>query len=166
MIKNYLGILLIGLVVLGVIIYGFTSSGSPIKVRGMKFDSQRVSDISNLKYQVEYYYRTNNRLPATLADVESAYKGYSPVKQPIDPETKKSYDYIPGERRNYKLCGTFSLSNLNDSQKQKNNYLYFGEDFKHPQGYHCFDLTIAVPTPYPSYNYPTPTPQISKVPSL
>lgn len=157
MIKNIIGIIVVGIIVLVAVIYGFTSSGSPMHVRAVKFDAQRLSDINTLKYSIQYYYSTNNKLPSTLEDAKTSYYGNSST--PVDPETKKPYSYEPGAGIDYKLCTTFSSSNMGDSDIQKNNYNYYGSNLEHPKGYHCFDFAVTpTPTPYNYYNYSTPTP--------
>lgn len=164
MIKNYIGIFILSLIVIGAIIYGFSSSGSPAHVRALKFDTQRISDINSLKYNIDDYYRTNGYLPATLENARPAYNRTSAI---TDPETKKSYEYIPGSSNDYKLCAVFSVSNLNDATKQKANYTYYSNDFKHPKGYYCFSLSAPQPSPTPiPYVYPAPITYPTSAPTV
>lgn len=161
MIKYYLGIGVVTLMVVAAIIYGFTGSGSPASVRAAKFDALRLQNLNDLKYTVESYYRTNSELPLTLD--QASQGGGIGLK---DPETGKSYEYIPGNGVNYQLCAVFSASNLNSATKQRSVYDYYGGNSNslHGKGRKCFDYTV---TPnyrnaYPNYNLaptslPTPT---------
>lgn len=166
MIKNYIGIGIVSLFVLVALIYGFTSSGSPMMIRNAKFDSQRLSDINTIKYSIESFFQTNKRLPATLTETQSSATAYS-SQTPTDPENKKSYEYIPENGGiSYKLCAVFSLSNEDNPSKQNNNYNYYGMNYRHPKGRFCFDNMA--PKLYPVYNnyvqptsYPPPSPSNS-----
>lgn len=160
MIKDVVGIIVVGILILGAIIYGFSSSGSPAQVRSIKFDSQRLSDINNLKYRIEAYYSVNQKLPVTLEEADAEYR-YSGSIMPVDPETKKDYEYIPGVGLEYKLCATFSRSNIEETQRQSNNYAIYGSNLEHPKGYFCFDMTISPkPTRVTDLQHLTPTPTI------
>lgn len=159
MIKSFFGIIIVALVVLGAIIYGFSSSGSPAQVRAIKFDSQRLQDINVLKSYIEGYYKINQHLPGNLEEAQQITSSYA-RDYPSDPETKKSYDYIPGSGVNYKLCATFSRSNMDEEQRRSNNFAIYGNNFSHPKGYHCFDMSIPqtkLPRPTGTQLYPTPT---------
>lgn len=163
MIKNYIGILVLSFVVITAIIYAFNSSGSPARVRGMKFDSQRASDITNLKNIIESYYRSNNKLPATLSEASASYFVDDSTQSPTDPETKKPYTYIPSLGNEYKLCAVFSFSNMNIPKNRQNSYSYYSEA-KHPKGYYCIDGKVPFPTMPPQP--PTPPEPVSPRPSL
>lgn len=134
MIKHYVTIGVVSLIVIAAIIYGFNSSGSPFETRARNFDAKRISDISTAKFSIESYYSTNSKLPTNLTDLKLD-TNYSSTK---DPETNKAYYYEVTGTKTYKLCATFNFeSKPNDPISSGYN-----QEFKHPKGYHCFDLTI------------------------
>lgn len=141
MIKNIIGIVVVAIVVISAIIYGFTSSGSPANARAEKFDTQRIADLSGIYNSVNAAYTASGVLPQTI---EQAYKdsGYGTMTY-TDPETKTPYEYIPGDKRSYRLCATFSAKSP-DITNNRNTYYPYGEFSKHPKGYHCFSLTTPV----------------------
>src|SRR6185295_1419021 len=51
------------IIVLAMIIIGFIAVGSPAKQRALRFDSQRVSDLSNIQSQIIYYWQQKEKLP-------------------------------------------------------------------------------------------------------
>lgn len=139
------------------IVYGFTGSGSPAHARAVKFDAQRVSDLTGIKSQINQYYYEKMALPQSLTEISDKYS-YVKVN---DPDTKKMYTYIPGTNGAYQLCATFSLSNEDDSVKKRSAYDMYGDVMKHPKGYKCFDNTVDQTYRNGGYNpnnyYPTPT---------
>lgn len=161
MIRHYVSLVILFVLILGAIIYGFNSSGSPSNVRKIKFDTERVRDISSLKNTVAREYQFNSTLPTSyeslISSIETSRLSVS------DPETDAPYGYSVTGLTSYKLCATFSLSTLEDENSQKNNYLsYYENEFRHPAGYYCFDLEvtprilpISVPVPQPPVAIPT-----------
>lgn len=143
MIKYYIGIFFISLLVLGAIVYGFMSGGSPLQIRGQKFDTQRVTDITNLKYSIDNYYSVNGKLPLMLSDIKNLNAYNTSTNK--DPETKKEYEYKTTGTQKYQLCATFSYANDKTSKNRKSSlsyYSYTNNEYLHPKGYHCFDLTV------------------------
>lgn len=119
-------------VVLSVIavITAFFIVGSPQQSRALKFDAQRVNDLSNLKYQIENYYRQNKALPADLSDPQ--------FERFLDPETKQSYDYNVVSKDQYELCATFGLDAPKDDP-----YTYGNDEWRfHKAGYQCYTVRV------------------------
>ena len=75
---------------LAAIVAGFIAVGSPAKQRALRFDSQRVNDLSSIQWQVVNYWQAKQKLPAMLADLKDPISGYV---VPNDPETKAPYEY-------------------------------------------------------------------------
>lgn len=146
MIKYLLAIGFISTLVLAVIIYIFVTKGTPGTIRAEKFDQTRQQDISRLKGSIENYYFKNKKLPNSVADLA---EGSSSVKK--DPETNNDYVYVPGEDLNYQLCATFNLESKETENSRYQNY--YDQEFKHPKGYHCFDLKVQKATANVSYSY-------------
>lgn len=132
--RTYIGIFIIGILVLGALIYGFSTNASPFETRRQKLDDQRIEDILALQSQIDSYYAKNNRLPLNLKEIGDEGLNLT------DPETKKPYIYKPGENSKYKLCATFSAKS---PVENKSPYSAYGTKFKHPKGDYCFDLSIS-----------------------
>jgi hypothetical protein len=82
----WIGIIL----VIVAIVAGFIAVGSPTKQRNLRFDSQRVSDLTNIQWQIINHWQQKRALPATLADLSDSIGGYT---VPTDPKSKVSYEY-------------------------------------------------------------------------
>lgn len=146
-------IAVIGLVaVVAAIVLGFVIVGSPGKQRALRFDSQRVSDLQNIQWQVINYWQRKEAMPAKLSDTSDLISGYV---TPNDPETGQPYEYAVTGKTSFDLCATFSLP----SQDLKNRGAYYGgmggdyatdmpypgpsqDIWKHGEGRACFKKTI------------------------
>lgn len=169
MIKNYIGIFIIFILVAAAVAYGFTSSGSPAKIRAQKFDQQRSLHLSSLSYSINNYYSKNGILPPTLGDAYSI-SSYSLREVPKDPETKENYEYIPGAGGSYKLCAVFSEKSSEEDVKdvyERSVLMYESNLNQHPKGYYCASFTAPArrtntyqPTDFRQYTTPTITPTI------
>ncbi len=137
MIKYFIAMIVIGLMVIGAIVYGFTSTGSPFYVRMQKFDAKRITDISSISYELQNYYEKNKVLPSSLADIKQtgSYSSFDIV----DPETKKPYEYEVGVGSIYKICGNFATSTIDDNSKNP-TAIYLDKKFLHPKGKYCYSL--------------------------
>jgi hypothetical protein len=93
------------LAILAVVIGGFFVAGSPLNQRKVKQDAQKISDIQNLQYQIEQYWITKTKLPATLADLQ-VLGGLPPTK---DAQSGKDYEYRTTGVLSYELCAEFNL---------------------------------------------------------
>ena len=135
--STYLIIGFIAIIVIGAAIFGFSVAGSPFETRARKFDDERVKDIRSLQTSIQSYYTKNGSLPKTLSDIDStSYYGSKNIKE--DPETGEEYEYSTTSQTKYKICATFSTA----SDENKDPYSYYSKEFKHPEGYHCFNLSI------------------------
>lgn len=95
----------VALVALIAIISGFFIMGSPGAIRMYRFDDQKVSDLTNIQYQIVNYWQQKEKLPATLADLSDSISGYI---APIDPQSGQPYIYEATGALSFKLCGTFN----------------------------------------------------------
>ena len=132
-------------VALATIVGGFLTVGSPTKQRGLRFDSQRVSDLSSIQWQIINHWQQKGKLPATLTDLNNSIGGYI---VPSDPNTSASYGYsvVTGTTSvAFQLCAEFSLP----SQDTKGRGAYGG-------GYGGFGgvayRDVATSYPYPGSN--------------
>lgn len=144
------------------IVMGFVAVGSPAKQRALRFDSQRVSDLSNIQGQVITYWTQKQKLPLALTDLNDTLSGFI---VPTDPETKAAYEYsikaVSG-KLSFELCSTFGEV----AQDNAGKGAYYGggmyttypqypspvggvsEVWSHDKGRVCFDRTID-PDKYP-----------------
>lgn len=149
------------------IVSGFAAVGSPAKQRNMRFDNQRVSDLSNIQWRIISYWQSKEKLPATLADLNDSIFGFI---VPNDPECESDiagcgYEYAVKGNTNFELCATFALPSADFKYRGASNssgsivtpmpaydYYPIGSDkndvWAHEAGKTCFDRTID-PERYP-----------------
>lgn len=147
------------------IILGFIIVGSPTKQRNLRFDSQRVSDLSNIQWQIISHWQQKASLPERLEDLGDSISGY---KVPTDPRTDQPYKYTIktkvvnniGDSKvkpSFELCADFSLP-TQDKEGRGGYYSGYGgiamnrdyaisypsddENWKHGIGMTCFIRTI------------------------
>lgn len=149
-----------GILVLLTIIAGFFIMGTPSQVRLYRFDTQKVSDLQNIQWQVVNYWQQKQELPGTLEQVADPISG---AMIPTDPQTGESYSYKVTGSQNFRLCATFntdSEENKNASRIAEPSQYYGGEtegeNWKHGVGEVCFERTID-PERYPPFNNGKPT---------
>ncbi len=124
------------------IVWGFAIIGSPRSQQLIKYDSQKVSDLQNINYQVQNYYQTKGTLPDKISDLSGV--NYSSI--PVDSQTQKPYEYvlIGQSAKAYQLCATFNKDSK-DAGVQVQTYPYMnGDTWAHPAGHYCFDESIPV----------------------
>lgn len=145
--KTLIALAIIGVV--GVVVWGLIVAGSPSQVRALRFDEQRVNDLSGIQWQVTSYYQNHAVLPTGLESLTDTLSGYS---APVDPQSKESYEYKVLSPLSFELCATFTQSNI-DTVKTVPAYYGPGEmngNFTHDAGRVCFERTID-PLSYPVY---------------
>lgn len=150
--KQYLSIIILGILVAIVCITGFSIIGSPISQRGIKLDQTRMSDFASIKSEIENYYSLNKILPQSLSSLTFTY-----APEPKDPESKQSYTYEKISDIDYKLCTTFSTDSEEVKKKTNTspNYEYYYDSVNksiHKKGYDCITYQL------PKYLMPSPTP--------
>lgn len=133
----------VGLVVLASVVGGFFIAGSPGYQRQVRLDSERISDLENLQWQVIEYWRTNETLPEDLAVLEA--EGY---RIPTDPETGETYGYERTGDLTYELCATFETSNEEVSSSRSRGFVEPNYNWDHGEGENCFERRIN-PNDYP-----------------
>jgi len=157
------------IMVLAAIVMGFVAVGSPQKQRDLRFDNQRVNDLTNIQWQVISRWQQTGKLPNNLTELSDAISGFYP---PQDPETEAVYEYsskwtpVMSSYPSFELCATFSRESQ-DVKGRGASYTsgmggdaYYGKDISYPypggmndswahkEGRTCFERTID-PTRYP-----------------
>ena len=132
-------------VVLASIILGFILVGSPAQQRKVRFDDQRVSDLSTIQYEITNYYQLKKgALPATLNDLTNTLSGFT---VPVDPSTGAAYEYAVKEGLTFELCATFEAGSISNSSNtlavpyREYGVNYYGS-WTHGVGRTCFERTI------------------------
>lgn len=137
-----------GVLVLLTIVGGFFIIGTPGTQRLVRFDDQKINDLSSIQYQVVNFWQLKKRLPKNLSELEDPLVGYT---VPKDVQTDETYIYKTTGPRTFELCATFNLAN--DGKNASNvsraypTYPIYGEGFinvtwEHNAGEKCFSRTI------------------------
>jgi len=144
--------------VLAAIVAGFLAVGSPTKQRDLRFDQQRIGNLTNIQWQIINYWQTKGTIPAALSDLDDPLSGFS---VPIDPETKAAYGYTRSASTTFSLCATFGQPS--QDVKGRGDFGYGGgvdmsypsyypgienEQWNHEVGSACFERKID-PSRYP-----------------
>ncbi|QQR82498.1 hypothetical protein IPJ70_00005 [Candidatus Campbellbacteria bacterium] len=135
--------------VVAAIVSGIVVAGSPSQARAIRFDEQRVNDLSNIQSQVIQYYQYHAVLPGQLSVLTDTISGYT---APLDPETKNAYEYKMLAPLSFELCATFTQENL-DTTKTAPMYYDMGGmsgNFTHAAGRVCFERVVD-PKAYPVF---------------
>lgn len=148
----------LGAVVLIAIFSGFFIMGTPGEVRLMRFDSQKISDLQNIQWQIINYWQQKEELPTTLSELEDPLSGQN---VPTDPQSGAAYGYrVTTAPYSFELCADFNVASREVPPGAGSTVRYYGEfdneDWKHGVGEICFERTID-PERYPPYEKPLPT---------
>lgn len=147
-----------GVAVLIAIVSGFFIMGTPGEVRLMRYDTQKITDLQNIQWQLVNHWQQKGVLPVSLSELEDPLSGW---KAPVDPQSGESYRYERTGAQAFKACATFNGEETEDSKARSlamtPAYPYSKEtdNWLHGQGEHCFDRTID-PDLYPVYPKPAP----------
>lgn len=129
---------------IGSIVAGFSVLGTPQSQRMLRYDSQKVSNLQNIQWQIVNYWQQKGKLPVALADLEDPISGFV---VPIDPQTKSSYEYKKTGTLSFDLCAEFNKISQNSAAPEA-QMVYPepmgkpGETWQHEDGRHCFSRTI------------------------
>jgi hypothetical protein len=145
-----------GLVVVLAIAAGFFIMGSPSQVRLYRFDSQKVSDLQNIQWQIVNYWQQKESLPVTLQEIEDPLSGWM---LPKDPQTGADYVYKRNSPLDFALCATFNADSKDARASSEampvRAYGTLEGNFEHGKGEVCFDRSID-PQRYPPFTKPAP----------
>jgi hypothetical protein len=79
-----------GVVVLGLILAGFSIMGSPKTQRLLRYDEQKVTDLQNIQWQIVNFWQQKEGLPKTLKELKDPISGFT---APLDSQTEQAYQY-------------------------------------------------------------------------
>lgn len=131
-------------------------SGSPIRARQERFDTQRTNDLQQITYAIDSFWNINRRLPTSLDELVSKANNTTLsyyVGSINDPKTFTPYEYRPlehsqpsnnptqpaDEPRTYELCATFETSTEAPKHPRQPQDTLIGY---HPSGHHCLTTTV------------------------
>lgn len=132
------------ILVVGSIVAGFSVLGTPANQRMLRYDSQKVSDLQNIQWQLVNYWQQKGSLPASLGELEDPISGFI---IPLDPQSAKPYEYKKTGAMSFDLCAEFNkpleLSNLS---KGGTSYPApmggIVDNWQHDAGQKCFSRSI------------------------
>jgi len=131
---------------------GFFIMGSPAQVRLYRFDSQKVSDLQSIQYQVVNYFQQKESLPTNVDELADPLSGWTMPKDPQGGE----YRYERTGELSFRVCAEFNAESQGGDpsiSRPIDVYGVEGENWQHDAGEHCFDRTID-PQRYPPYGKP------------
>lgn len=130
--------------VVGSIVAGFSVLGTPQSQRMLRYDSQKVSDLQNIQWQLVNYWQQKGVLPASLSQLEDPISGFI---APLDPQSKKPYEYKKTGTMSFDLCAEFNKS-LEGRNVSKGEISYpvpaggLSDNWQHEAGLKCFSRSI------------------------
>jgi uncharacterized membrane protein YidH (DUF202 family) len=132
-----------GVLVIGSIVAGFSVLGTPASQRMLRYDSQKVSDLQNIQWQIVNYWQQKGILPSSLSQLEDPISGFM---VPVDPQTKESYEYKKTSTLSFDLCADFNKPLAINSSMARIAYPEpigkGNENWQHEAGNKCFSRTI------------------------
>ena len=158
---NMVGIA-VGVLALATIISGFFIIGSPSHVRMLRYDEQKVQDLTGMQYQVVNYWQLKRALPVDAGKLNDSLNNYS---VPTDPQTEAPYTYKVENNLSFTLCATFNeptpdMAGKGGYGSQSVSYPSMdggvAENWQHGKGETCFTRTID------PERYPAISPQAAK----
>ena len=130
----------ISIIVLASIISGFFIIGSPMTQRDLRFDREKVQDLSSIQFQITNFWQEKDRLPEDLSELEDPLVGFI---VPTDPQTDEEYGYSVISARTFELCATFNQESLEgDPNIARFEFGLRDENWAHGVGETCFERTI------------------------
>jgi hypothetical protein len=138
--KRKIWMVSVSVLILLAIVLGFSVIGSPKTQRLLKYDNEKINQISNMQMNVINYWQENGMIPETLPN------------PPIDRQTGEAFEYTKTGNMTFEICAEFNLPNemQNDNTGiYRDKYMGKNEDWDHPAGRHCFEREID-PVMYPT----------------
>jgi hypothetical protein len=147
---------LFAVIVILAIVSGFLVVGSPATQRALRFDNERVANLSSIQWSVLNSWQQRRSLPNSLSEIDSASGIIVDVyKIPTDPETKVPYTYTKTSSTTFELCADFSRASRDNFGRggyasdatypsAAYDYGYDGvsQDWKHEAGKVCFTRKV------------------------
>lgn len=121
----------------------FSLIDSPTTARELREDTQRVSNLQQISYQVQSYFEINKKLPENLDTLVTDAKIESNVTK--DPVTGETFAYTLTDAENYQLCANFNLSDKSEDVKNPQpTYVGVSPEWQHAAGKQCFSIKLSL----------------------
>ncbi len=132
-----------GVVVVVMLVVGFTSIEAPTEVRERRLDSQQINDLSMIQSRVEEYYMVNQKLP------ESVSIAFASLSIPTASEGRAAYQYEKNTETTFKLCAEFFAATAKSEQAMYAQPVYYDKaiiknpyNWEHGAGNWCFERIL------------------------
>ncbi len=140
---------IVSAIVAASVIGGFFVAGSPFRQRLVRFDSQKVSDLQSIQWQIVNFWQQKDRLPENLDELRDDISGFVP---PQDSQRNQPYGYRATGNLTFELCAEFNLASAESGVGPKTRAFEYapvppgggfaGETWEYAAGEHCFSRTI------------------------
>jgi hypothetical protein len=128
------------ILVIAMVVLGFSQSGPPKAQRELRADSQRVQQLYQLSNRIRNYWSLHSsQLPTGMEQLSGPTI--------IDPIMHTPYEYHPKQGSEYQLCATFAHGSEGPDRPTGPN------EWVHPAGHHCFSLDASAPAQFPMESY-------------
>lgn len=136
----------VGVIILASIILGFSIMGSPRTQRLLRYDQEKIIQLSNMQWTIINYWIENGVIPEELPN------------PPVDKQTGKFFEYIKTGDMTYKICAEFNKERGEDRRGRTagdgygfvtTDYRSRDDNWNHPAGRYCFERevdSVAYPT--------------------
>lgn len=121
-------------VILSLLVFGFVLTGSPSTQREIRIDAERISNLEQIRWQIESEALRTGALYESLSDYEFARQITT-----TDPVSGEEYEYTVLDEDTYELCATFTRD-TSDIIGSPSVPLYPG--WEHGEGRECFEQTV------------------------
>jgi len=131
--------------------------GTPQTQRLERYDSQKISDLQNIQWQIVNYWQQKGEIPQTLEALRDPISGFM---LPHDPQTGEDYGYRATGELSFELCADFNRPTRKATASRVPVPVKFSggldsDSWQHGVGSECFPRTID-PELYPVREPATP----------
>lgn len=133
------------------LIAGMVINGSPVTRRNIRFDIERVSELSSIANSINHAADSMDdfRLPETLKSGVDSQEFWYSFDQIVDPETGEEYEYQILSETRYKLCANFHFSSdTAESKGDRYGLSGHGDFWQHQAGHDCYEIDATDPISY------------------
>ncbi len=130
-------------VVIGAVVFGVMTIGSPAKQKAKQLDETRVNNLMNIQSQIVYtHWQNKGDIPEKLDELNNPIDSYT---VPKDPKTGEEYEYKKISKNSFELCANFETENMLENttrEKVVNKGYFIDENWQHKSGRYCFTRVI------------------------
>lgn len=130
------------LIVIVSIVSGFFIMGSPATQRLLRYDQEKVDNLSSIQWQLISYWQNSGEIPEDILEIEDSISGF---EIPRDRQTDEPYTYTKTGDRTFTLCATFNKESVERRQNVNQrlaSQLKGVSNWEHEAGEVCFDREI------------------------